>query len=282
LTAGLLGALTFFAGFAQYNDYRDDELRWNNAKSSPKATSYRLYLASRPDGRHQSEAHIAISTLYDQAAESYKNSPGSATAEGIEAVLKVLEYAKRTEQYKVFVAFSGDNEIPPDIEGRVRAVTGLPQVIPIMPSFTPAMNQARETRILERISGSFGKVIPGDILQFAVGKPSSRDVSFIVSYIIRSSGEMYYPEKQEHLSVAQRDWYTGISFDWNLYVSVPGSQSSTFHLGLKSEPAEVFQVAYTRVAGGGAELPPTEVYSSMADSAFDNFGAKLVSQLAGR
>jgi hypothetical protein len=282
MIAGLLGALAFFVAFAPYNDYRDDELRWNNAKSSSKATSYRLYLASRPDGRHQSEAHTAISTLYDQAAESYKNSPGSATAEGIEAVLKVLEYAKRTEQYKVFVAFSGDNEIPPDIEQRVRAETGLSQVIPINPSFTPAMNQARETRILERISRSFGNVIPGDILQFAVGKPSFRDVSFVVTYVIRASGEMYYPEKQEHLSVAKRDWYTGISFEWNLRIAVPGSESSTFQLGLKSEPAEVFQVAYTRASSGGSELPPTEVYSSMADSAFDNFGAKLVSQLAGR
>ncbi len=144
------------------------------------------------------------------------------------------------------------------------------------------MNQGRETRILERISRSFGNVIPGDILQFAVGKPSSRDVSFAVTYIIRASGEMYYPEKQEHLAVAKRDWYTGISFELSLHIAVPGSQSSTFHLGLKSEPAEVFRVAYSRVVGGGADLPPTEVYSSMADSAFDNFGAKLVSQLAGR
>lgn len=282
LVAGLLGATAFFAVFAPYNDYRDDELRWSNAKSSSKATAFRLYLASRPDGRHQSEAHNAISALYDQAADSYRNSPGSATSEGIEAVLKVLEYAKRTEQFKVFVIFSGDNEIPADIEERVRVVTGLLQVIPINPSFTPAMNQARETRILQRISRSFGSVIPGDILQFAVGKPSSRDVSFVVTYIIRASGEMYYPEKQENLSVAKRDWYTGISFEWNLNIAVPGSKSSTFQLDLKSEPAEVFQVAYTRVAGEGAGLPPTEVYSSMADSAFDNFGAKLVSQLAGR
>ena len=282
LMAGLLATFVFYLGFTRYNDFRDDELRWKTASISNKAAGYRIYLASRPDGRHQSEAHAAIASLYEQAAEGYRSFPGSATEQGVEAVLKILEHAKYTEQYKIFVTFSGDNEIPIDIEARIRAANGLTQVVPVTPSFMPPVNQARENRILQRISDSFGKVIPGDILQFTAGQPSSRDVRFIVTYVIRASGEMYYPEKQKQLAVAKRDWYTGISFDWNLYIGVPGSDSPAFQLALKSEPAEVFQVAYTRVAGAAEQLPPSEVYNSMADSAFESFGAKLASQLAGR
>lgn len=282
LLAGLFGVVIFFAAFVPYNDYRDDELRWNTASSSSSASAYRLYLASRPDGHHLSEAHTAIARLYDSAAQNYRSSSGFATSEGSEAVIRILEYAKSTDHYKVFVAFSGDNEIPANIEERVRSVTGLSQIIPIMPSFTAPMNQAREARILERISSSFGKVIPGDILQFVAGRASLQGVGFVVTYVIRASGDLYYPVKQEHLAEAKRDWYTGIQFEWNFDITVQGMQSSTFQLGLQSEPAQLFNVAYAREVSEGAELPPMKVYDAMADSAFDDFGSKLLSELAVR
>ncbi len=280
LLAALLATVVFFGAIDPYNDYRDDELRWRTAQSASTATAYRLYLASRPDGHHLSQAHAAISKLYEQAAESYRSAAGVATSQGIEAVIRILEFARSSGRYKVFVQFAADNQIPTNIEDRLRSLIGVSQVIPVRSSFTPSMNQARETRILGRITNSFGKVIPGDILQFAVGRASPPDIAFNVAYVIRASGGMYYPEKQEHVPEARRDWYTGISFDWNFYITVPGTEFSTFQLSLESEPAQLFHVAYTRSQGQGTELTPTEVYSAMADSAFDDFGSKLLSQLA--
>ncbi|GAC1622362.1 MAG: hypothetical protein NVS9B13_15090 [Candidatus Acidiferrum sp.] len=282
LLASLFAIVTFLSVVEPYNDYRDDELRWNTAKSSSSATGYRLYMASRPDGRHISDAHAAIAKLYESAAERYRMAPGDATPEGIEVVIKMLEYAKNTDNYKVVVTFTGENEIPPDIEARLRRTTGLSRIVPILPSFTSAMNQTRETRILEKISESFGKVIPGDILQFAVGQPSAQEIGFTANYLIRASGGMYYPVRQEHVSEANRDWYTGIAFDWSFHITIPGSESSNFQFVFKSEPAQLFNVGYTRSTSEGTELVPTEVYSAMADSAFEDFGSKLHSQLAGR
>ena len=282
IVSASVGAALFFTAVVPYNDYRDDELRWAVAISASSANSYRLYLAARPYARHESQARAAIAVLYDRAVENYRSSSGFATSDGAEAVIRILEYAKNTDRYQVFVTFSGDNEIPPNIEQRIRLTMRLPQIVPIMPSFTPSMNQAREARILQRISNSFGRVIPGDILQFSVGNGSPQNVRFSVAYIVRASGGMYYPEKQEHLAVAGRDWYTGIEFDWRFFIFVPGGEASKFQLALKSEPAQLFNVAYTRTASEGTSLAPMEVYGSMADSAFDNFGSKLLSELSVR
>jgi hypothetical protein len=136
--------------------------------------------------------------------------------------------------------------------------------------------------ILQRISESFGRVIPGDILQFVVGNPSAGDPSFDVEYVIKASGSAYYPEKQEHLSESKRDWYTGISFKWNFNIKIPGADASTFQFNLESQPAQLFNVAYTQTAGSGAAMTPIEVYGAMADSAFSDFGTKLLSELSVR
>ena len=248
---------------------------------SATASGYRLYVASRPDGRHLTDAHAAVAALYERAADKYRRSASdNMTSQGVEVVIKMLEYAKSTGQYKVFVSFAGDDQIPTDVEARLRKATGISKFIPILPSFTPAMNQARETRILQKISDSFGKVIPGDILQFSIGQGSSREIRFRVQYVIKATGELYYPVSQEKLSGASRDWYTGIGFDWGFLVAVPNDESSRFQFSLKSEPAQLFNVAYTKSAGQSDELVPTEVYGAMADSAFDDFGSKLLTQLA--
>lgn len=281
LLASVLGIFVFIVALVPYNDYCDDELRWNTAISSSSATGYRLYLASRPDGHHLSDAHAAIATLYDNAAHNYRSAPGFTTSEGSEAIIRILQFAKSTDRYKVFVAFAGDNEIPANIEDRVMSITGLSQIVPIMPSFTTSMNKTREARILEKISSSFGKVIPGDILQFAAGQASSQDVRFVVGYVIRASGDLYYPVKQEHLAETKRDWYTGIEFQWDFHIVVPGAEDSSFQLALKSEPAQLFQVASGRTDSEGG-LAPLEVYDSMADSAFGDFGSKLLSALSVR
>jgi hypothetical protein len=279
LLAATVGALMFFFTLVPYNDSCDDDLRWNTAFTTRTATAYRLYIASRPDGRHSNEAHAAISALYDKTANSYRTSAGL-ESEGIEAVIKILEYAKATGHYKVLVNFSDDNEIPPNIDERLRSVAGFSRIVPVLPSFTEQMNRAREDRILERITKSFGKVIPGDILQFAIGASSGKDPVFNVDYKIKTSGEVYYPEKQEHLPEANRDWYTGVSFRWKFNIAVPDSTDSRFQFSLDSRPADLFNVAYQQAGTGSTELSPIQVYGAMADSAFDDFGSKLLTELS--
>jgi hypothetical protein len=280
--AGIVAIAGFFLAIQPYNNHCDDELRWKAAVSSAKANAYRIYLASRPDGRHVSDAHAAIDELYERAENAYRDAAGNSSPEGVEAVIKMLKYANGTEHYKVRVEFAGENQIPLDVEARLKRATGLSRLVPVLPSFTEERNQERENRILQKITESFGKVIPGDILNFEAGHASPQDITLKIHYNIQASGEMYYPEKQEHISLANRDWYTGIGFDWTCFISVPGQKSTDFQLALNSKPAQLFQVAYQRSSSDQGELEAEEVYSAMADSAFEDFETKLVSQLAVR
>jgi hypothetical protein len=124
LAAALLGILAFFVAVVPYNDYRDDEIRWESAKSSASASGYRLYVASRPDGRHLSDARAAIAALYVRATDRYRSASGGASSQGVEVVIKMLEYARSSGRYKVFVSFRANNEIPGDVEARLRKATG--------------------------------------------------------------------------------------------------------------------------------------------------------------
>lgn len=280
--AAAIAIAVFYLAISPFNDRCDDELRWATAKTTSTATAYRLYIASRPNGAHVSDATEAISELYDRAAESYRESGGQNTSPGIEAIIRILEYAKHTGRYKVIVQFNADNEIPDDIDRRIESHYGLSKIVPVLPSFSSSMNEGRQERILQRVSSSFGKVIPGDILQFVSAKASPRDPMFNITYVITASGTVYYPEKQEHLPEASRDWYTGISFLWNFGISVPDANASKFEFSLESHPAEVFDVSYEEAAGGGTGIPPVQAYGSMADSAFDDFGSKLLAELSLR
>jgi hypothetical protein len=276
LLAGTVAVIVFFAAIDPYNNYRDDEQRWRDAQLVSSATSYRLYAALRPDGRHLSEAQGAISKLYEKAANDYINAAGSGPSQGTEAVIQMLEYAKSSGRYKVFVEFVGDNKIPQNIEEQLRSRHGVTQVILVGTSFTSSMNEAREAGILEKISESFGKVIPGDVLEFARGTGTAQDIGFVVNYAIRASGDLYYLTKEEQTPKERRDFYAGVSFDWRFRIGVPGLEASAFQFSFESEPAQLFKVA----SSTGPDLAPINVYSAMAGSAFDDFGSKLVSQVS--
>lgn len=280
--AAVVAVAVFYLAISPFNDHRDDELRWGTAKTTSTATAYRLYVASRPNGTHVSDAMEAISGLYDRAAESYREAGGQTTSPGIEAVISILEYAKHTGRYKVIVRFKGDNEIPDDIDRRIESHYGLSKIVPVLPSFSSSMNEARQERILERISSSFGKVIPGDILQFTSGEANPKDPLFNITYVITASGTVYYPEKQERLPEASRDWYTGISFLWNFDISVPDANASKFQFSLASHPAEEFNVSYEEAVGSDTGFSPIQAYGAMADSAFDDFSSKLLAELSVR
>lgn len=279
-TIGTVLATGLFYGADRANDYYDDEKRWHDAAGKNTATAYRVYLAARPSGRHYVDTQSAIARLYERAASDYQAITGFEESPGVEAVIAMLTYAQRTGRYKVYVKFEDDTQIPSDIESRLRRLWGVSNIVPVQPSFTPSANSTRQAGITQRITTTFGQVIPGDILQFSPGQGTSRDVNFQVFYTVKASGHLYYPESQKHLPMARRDLYTGISFDWFFEVYVPGLEAELFQFSLTSEPADLFRVAYTRYSTEDRSLSAGQVYDAMADSAFDNFAARLFSEVS--
>jgi hypothetical protein len=226
------------------------------------------------------DANNGIDDLYARAKTDYRQQSRLQTSAGVEAVVAMLDFAQRRGRYKVFVTFEGINQIPPGIEATLRIRKPEFRFAPILQSFAEQVNKAREARVVQRISSSFGKVIPGDILEFREGAGKPDDLSLVVEYVIQSSTDIYFPDKQKSLPMVSRDWYAGVSFDWAFHVLVPGSETTAYQFRFSSSPAELFSVAYTGTPAEGQEPAPTEVYDAMADSAFDGFSSKLLEALA--
>ena len=69
---------------------------------------------------------------------------------------------------------------------------------------------------------------------------------------------------------------------WNFDISVPDANASKFKFSLTSNPAEQFNVSYEQAGGSDAGFSPVQAYGAMADSAFDDFGSKLLAELSVR
>ncbi|KAK0039383.1 hypothetical protein Bpfe_031216 [Biomphalaria pfeifferi] len=115
----LLAAGVMFAGLS-LNNYFDDKLSWQSAQSIDRASSYRNYVQTHPDGRWTADADEKLKSLYDSAEQKYRASLNKGFDEkAVEAISEILKYAKETKNYRVKVEFAKDIKIPPNIEGRI-------------------------------------------------------------------------------------------------------------------------------------------------------------------
>jgi hypothetical protein len=281
LLVGILVGSVFFYSVDRVNDYHDDERRWTSASSAGTAAAFRLYKAQRPNGRHAVDANVRLNILYQKAVSDYRDAAGLETSQGIEAVIKMLDYARRTGKYNVAVSFYGTNEIPADIERQLSSRYGVTHLIPIHPHFTSQANQERESEVVQRISSAFRQIIPADILQFTKSEAADGEIGFFVSYTIQASGALYYSVKEGQIPVGRRNWYTGITFGWTFQIVVPGEDSYPLEFSLTSEPANEIQFSYSAPSSGlPTQPPPNAVYKAMANSAFDDLTAKVLRELS--
>lgn len=68
LTAGVM-----FAGLS-LNNYFDDKISWQAAQNIDRASSYRYYVQTHPNGRWTSDAGENLKSLYDSAEQKYRAS----------------------------------------------------------------------------------------------------------------------------------------------------------------------------------------------------------------
>ena len=223
-------------------------------------------------------------TEYTGTAGQRYEAQARESSPGVEAVIAVLDYSRTTGHYKIEVTFNGTNQIPDGVEDQLRRKYGISDITPVAWSFQDVFNKERESKILQRIQTSFGKVIPGDVLAFETGAPDPENVQFEVDYLVQPTGSLYYPESEEHLAEAKRHYYVGVGYEWHFSIRVP-DRESLYELKFASTPASLFQVAYQRVSqsaldAGIQHANPTEIYDAMAESAFEDFSSKLLSEVA--
>lgn len=279
--AAVFAAGIMFAAVS-LNNYYDDKKSWEAAESVNRAYSFRSYLETHPRGRWSAEAKQKLQAFYDVAARKYQSSlnPGY-DPKAAEAVLKILDFAKTTQNFRVKVDFERRNEIPPDVVEKLKKEYEVKKMIPLDDTFSDEKMSRREALLLSVVAEAFGKIIPDDVLEIS-GECPSECVTFLVKYRI-SSEDIYYDLRQKKVPDDERVYYPGIFIDWDFGIKIP-NQSDDYNFNLASKPAEEIEYDSNSDALSEANKDFADVlnadkgniYNSMAASAFEDFKENLI------
>ena len=280
LTAGLV------FGAVSLNNYFDDKKSWGVAESNNHAAALRHYLQTHPRGRWSGDARQKLQGLYDIAGQKYLaslNKDYDQKAE--EAILQVLSYAKQTQNYHVQVVFERHNEIPQNIVEELKKEFEVKSVLSLGDTFSDAKMGGRENGLFKVVAEAFQQVIPDDILEFSTGC-SDECVIFTVNYKIGAKDSLYYDDRQEKLSDAERTFYPGIFINWDFNIKTP-NQPQNYNFELASIPAQ--EIEYDTHSTDESsdkndfskvlDADKNYIYDSMVASAFDDFKTNLVHRM---
>lgn len=282
LTAGILTVGIMFGGIS-LNNYYDDKKGWDYAQTFNRASSYRKYLQTHPEGRWTGDANINLQTLYDAAEQNYKTTLNKGfDQQAVDAVLEILKYAKSTQNYRVKVVFEKNNEISPNIVEELKEEFEVKNILPLGDSLSDEKMSRREGSLLAVISGAFKQVIPDDILELS-NECSGECVTFLVKYKINAKASVYYDSRQEDLPDNEKVFYPGILIDWDFGVQIP-NQSKNYNFSLESIPAQTINYDSNLSEADQTNKDFSDVlnadrgniYDSMVQSAFEDFRANLV------
>ncbi len=269
---------------ASLNNYCDDKKSWESAEYANRASSFRTYLKTHPQGRWANDARQKVQGLYDTAEQKYQASLTSGyDQKAANAVLQMLRYAKATQNYRVNVVFERHNEISPNIVEELKKEFEVKNILSLGDTFSDAKMSRRESGLLTVVAEAFKYVIPDDILEFSTDQCDGECVGFAVKYNIGSKDSLYYDLRQEKVPEDDRVYYPGIFINWDFGIKIP-NQSENYNFELASVPAA--EIAYDSnpdaEASGGSDFnkvldaDKNYIYDSMVASAFEDFRANLI------
>jgi hypothetical protein len=276
----LTGGLMF--GMVALNNYYDDKKSWDNAEAINRATSYRIYQQTHPQGRWLSDAQQKIQNLYNAAEQKYQNSLNKDYDQNaVDAVLQTIKYAKTTQNYHVQIIFERHNEISPNIVEELKKDYGVKKILPFDDTFSEAKMIRRESNLFSVVTDAFKQVIPDDILEFS-RECGGECVTFLVKYKV-SSDSIYYDPREKKLPEVDRVWNPGIFIDWDFSVRTP-NQPQSYDFSLESLPADhiTYDSDLAENLSGKVDVEKemqtdkNNMYDEMVSSAFDDFRKNLV------
>lgn len=278
LTAGMM------FGATSLNNYYDDKKSWESAESSNRASSFRMYLKTHPQGRWANNAQQKVQGLYDAAEQKYQTSLNKGyDPKAADAVLQILRYAKTTQNYRVKVVFERHNEIPQNIIEELKKEFEVKNILSLGDTFSDEKMSQRENRLFTVVGEAFRYIIPDDILEFST-ECTGECITFAVKYKVGSKDSLYYDLRQEKQPEEERVYYPGIFINWDFGIQI-SNQPQNYNFALSSVPAA--EITYDsnsdeRSSGGGNDFnkvldaDKNYIYDSMVASAFDDFRASLI------
>jgi hypothetical protein len=275
LLGSLFGARAASSALDSHNEVRADELQWEAAKAHPIAPEFRMYLSSLPRGRHSEQATRELSQLYVSAAEQYRKNAKIEEDKGRAAVLALLERARSTGKYKVFVGFQRALKFPEHLVDDLKQEHSVKRIEPPHVYFSDERNRYRESMVFHTIQASFDSALGGGLLVFETEKSDPSEPELQVVYDVGPTGGLYYPTDQKAVPDADRDWIAGVHFQWNVKLRIDSAKQDDLAFQVVSDPAEEFSSD-----DNGLPITPEQRYNGMARSAFEDLGRQLFARLS--
>ncbi len=285
-SAAAIATVGIMLGIVLLNNFYDDKKSWTAAQSLNNAASFRKYLLLHPAGRSAVDANEQLLALYDSAEQHYRSSLNKGFEENaVNAVLEVLKYAKQTQNYRVGVTFERHNEIPANIEDKLKKELEIKNVLPLGDALSDERMIQRENGLLSVVAQGFRQAIPEDVLELT-NECAGECVNFMVKYTVNVKDTIYYDNRQEKFSDDEKVYYPGIFIIWDFNVQIPNNMQN-YNFKLVSLPAQ--EIYYD--SNASETIDPKKdfenvlnadkglIYDSMVESAFDDFKAVLNSRM---
>ena len=144
------------------------------------------------------------------------------------------------------------------------------RIIPVAPHFSVAHTQRRESSVTRSLGSGFATVFPADVMTLEHGGHATGTAAAVptidVTYVIAPSGAIYVSERDGRQ-------FVGIQVNFHVAMAIPDSPE-TYAFDVHVEPPERFSVSY-QTYGGVGNMSEGQVYSTMAERAFDQLTSEL-------
>ncbi|HZS38028.1 MAG TPA: DnaJ domain-containing protein [Polyangia bacterium] len=263
-----------------YNRGAAEREAYRLCSSYSSIQEYRNYLDRFPSGKHAGEVRGRINAKYDDAIARYKSKATAGDPKGVQAVVDVVNALRNSDSRRVKITYASSfdfsrlKNLPPKYGDVTQPDT----------AFSESQNKSRETSITSALRKAFNEALGYDVMDFDDGGYGSSEygydayghygrqpaksgpVTFVVKYKVEPSGSIY-----ESTTGSKKKLF-GVLFNWDFSIKFDNETDARYTLALRSAPEK--NISYTTYGDydRSSEIVP---YTKMAESAFNEFSAKL-------
>jgi hypothetical protein len=241
---------------------------FREAQQKGTVTAYREMIKAHPKSPYVGQARDAIHALYTRAWERFRARAGDRDPGMLAFMQLLLRHQEEHDSPQVEVFFrSPDNRVLASLDRVLQSKN----VAPVAPHFSLAAAGRREGMIAAVLKRGFAGIFPADTLHIEARPRASGTVPSIeIRYGVNPTSMIYSSQRSQRA-------FIGIRIDFQMTLRIPG-HAETFPIVLSVAPPERFSVQFTsrRAQPLPGEGPSdSQVYSVMAERAFDEFAGKL-------
>lgn len=246
---------------------------FEEVRGKHSVTALRGVRARYPRAGLEADVAQEIHALYQKALERFTAQAPTSDPELLASMSQLLAVLEQRGDPHVGIRFNRPtNEALAQMDARIKqneSRLGGRHIIPAAAHFASDSAAVRERRIVTGLQGGFATIFPNDVLSLGeVGAADTRLPALIIDYQIEPSGTLYSLEKTDRA-------FVGLVARFQSGLQV-GPEVQPWRFNMEVEPPDHFRVDYTARQQELAKGPPdSQVYSVMAERAFDELSTKM-------